>query len=134
MTETSPDRPSLKAFDAYTDRNGQDFGTDSPLDAGIPSRTQADLKSNPDGTAETARIASGTEHQGQDAVDQTEAETPAENLRRISDPSSRSEPDATAQEAIERATAAVGQEETPRHGEDLGKDLGERDGGGRDGK
>jgi hypothetical protein len=128
MTETSPDRPSLKAFDAYADRNGQDFGTDSPLDAGIPSRTQADLKSNPDGTAETARIASGTERQ--DAVDQTEAETPAENLRRISDPSSRSEPDATAQEAIERATAAVGQEEPPRHGEDLG----ERVGGGRDGK
>lgn len=130
MTETSPDRPSLKAFDAYADRNGQDFGTDSPLDMGVPSRTQADLKSNPDGTAETARIASGTERQGQDAVDQTEAETPAENLRRISDPSSRSEPDATAQEAIERATAAVGQEEPPRHGEDFGQ----RDGGGRDGK
>ncbi|GJE69250.1 hypothetical protein [Methylorubrum podarium] len=114
MTETSPDRPSLKAFDAYADRNGQDVGTDSPLDVGVPARTQADLKGNPDGTAETARIASGRERQ--DATDQTEAETPPDNLRRISDPSSRSEPDATAQEAIERATAAVGQEEAPRHG------------------
>ena len=118
MSQTAPDRPSLREFDADADRNGQNFGTDSPLDLGVPSRTQADLKSNPDGTAETARIASGTDRSGasRDAVDQTEAETPEENLRRISDPSSRTEPDATAQEAIERATAAVGQEEPPRHG------------------
>ena len=122
MMETSPNRPSLKEFDADADRNGQDFGTDSPLDLGVPSRTQADLKGNPDGTAETARIASGTDRSGasQDAVDQTEAETPEENLRRISDPSSRTRPDAAAQEAIERATAAVGQEEPPRHGDSEG--------------
>ncbi|MEH3119381.1 MAG: hypothetical protein PGN25_17825 [Methylorubrum populi] len=97
MTDTTRSRPSLKEFDAYADRNGQDLGTDSPLDVGIPARTQADLRSNPDG--------------------QAEAETPKENLRRISDPSTTpAEPDAQAQEAIERATAAVGQEEAPRHG------------------
>lgn len=122
MTQTSPDRPSLKEFDAYADRNGQDFGTGSPLDVGVPSRTQADLKGNPDGTAEAARIASGSDRPSaaHDAVDQTEAETPEENLRRISDPTSRPQPDATAQEAIERATAAVGQEEAPRHGDSKG--------------
>ncbi len=120
MTDNDRSRPSLKAFDAYADRNGQDLGTDSPLDVGLPSRTQADLKSNPDGQAEAARIASGTPLQ--DASEQTEAETPAENLRRISDPStSAPQPDATAQEAIERATAAVGQEEAPRHGDHDGK-------------
>ncbi|GJE73709.1 hypothetical protein [Methylorubrum suomiense] len=119
MTDTDRTRPSLKEFDAYADRNGQDFGTASPLDVGIPSRTQADLKGNPDGTAEAARIASGTP--GQDATDQTEAETPPENMRRISDPSftpspTPSGPDAAAAEAIERATAAVGSEEAPRQG------------------
>ncbi|CAO4174723.1 hypothetical protein [Methylorubrum populi] len=117
MTDNTRSRPSLKEFSAYADRNGQDFGTASPLDVGIPSRTQADLKSDPDGRAEAARIASGLPRQ--DAVDQTEAETPKENLRRISDPStspSPATPDDSAQEAIERATAAVGQEEAPRHG------------------
>ncbi len=114
MTDTDRTRPSLKAFDAYADRNGQDFATASPLDVGIPSRTQAELKGNPDGTAEAARLASGTP--GEDATDQTEAETPPENLRRISDPSTSPKPDAKAAEAIERATAAVGSEEPPRHG------------------
>ncbi|MFY9291455.1 MAG: hypothetical protein WAP03_12270 [Methylorubrum rhodinum] len=114
MTDTDRTRPSLKDFDATADRNGQDFGTASPLDVGIPSRTQAELKGNPDGTAEAARIASGTP--GQDATDQTEAETPPENLRRISDPTNGPKPDAKAEEAIERATAAVGSEEPPRQG------------------
>jgi len=123
MASTDRDRPSLKDFDAYTDRNGQDLGADSPLDVGIPSRTQADLKSEPDGTAETARIASGTP--GEDASDQTAAETPPENLRRISDPSpaepspaepspakpSLAKPSGAAEEAIERATAAVGEDD-----------------------
>lgn len=108
MTETDRDRPSLKEFDAYTDRNGQDLGGESPLDVGIPSRTQSDLMSEPDGTAETARIASGTP--GEDASDATAAETPPENLRRISDPSP-SKPSGAAEEAIERATAAVGQDD-----------------------
>ena len=40
-----------------------------------------------------------------DAVEATEAETPPENLRRISDPSARP----AAAEAIERATAVVGE-------------------------
>lgn len=120
MTDNDRSRPSLKTFDAYADRNGQDLGSDSPLDIGLPSRTQADLKSNPDGLSEAARLASGTPRQ--DAVEQTEAETPKENLRRISDPSSSpasspAKPDPQAAEAIERATAAVGQEEAPRHGE-----------------
>lgn len=120
MSDNTRSRPSLKEFDAYADRNGQDLGPDSPLDVGIPSRTQADLKSNPDGQSEAARIASGTPRQ--DAVEQTEAETPAENLRRISDPStSPPQPDAKAREAIERATAAVGQEEAPGHGGRDGK-------------
>ena len=60
-----------------------------------------------------------------DAVARTEAETRLDDLRRMSDPSSQTQPDATAQEAIERATAAVGQEEPPRHG---------ASDGGRDGK
>lgn len=119
MTDNDRSRPSLKTFDAYADRNGQDLGSDSPLDVGLPSRTQADLKSNPDGLSEAARLASGTPRQ--DAVEQTEAETPEENLRRISDPSTTplkpdAKLDAKAQEAVERATAAVGQEEAPRHG------------------
>jgi len=53
-------RPSLKDFNATADRNGQDLGQDSALDVGLPQRTQADLKSNPSGEAEAARIASGT--------------------------------------------------------------------------
>ncbi|MFJ7438024.1 hypothetical protein ACIQW5_10240 [Methylorubrum thiocyanatum] len=126
MTDTPRTRPSLKEFDADADRNGQDFGTASPLDVGVPARTQGDLKSNPDGTAETARLASGTDRSAaaRDAVDQTEAETPPENLRRISDPSSPTQPDAAAQEAIERATAAVGQEEAPRHRSSQGESDG----------
>ena len=75
----------------------------------------------------------GTDRPGRDAVARTEAETRLDNLRRMSDPSSRTQPDATAQEAIERATAAVGQEEPPRHGESHGSTHGSSDGG-RDGK
>lgn len=118
MTDNTRSRPSLKEFDAYADRNGQDLGAESPLDVGIPARTQAALKRNPDGEAEAARLASGLPRQ--DAVEATEAETPAQNLRRISDPSTTAtSPDGAAEEAIERATAAVGQddgEEAPRHG------------------
>ena len=99
-------RQSLKDFDAYADRNGQDLGQDSPLDVGLPQRTQADLKSDPSGEAEAARIASGTPRQ--DATDATEAETPPENLRRL-----RGENPA-ASEAIDRATAAVGQDDGKR--------------------
>ncbi|GJD55352.1 hypothetical protein [Methylobacterium dankookense] len=107
MTQDSRQRPSLKEFDAYADRNGQDMGQDSARDVGIPARTQADLKSDPQGQAETARLASGTPRQ--DATDATEAETPPENLRRL-----RGESDGAAAEAIECATAAIGQDDEKR--------------------
>ena len=88
-------RPSLKNFDAYADRNGQDIGSDSPLDLGVAARTQHDLNSDPMSEAETARHASGFDHvDSRDGgtiatVEATEAETPPENLRRISDPTPR---------------------------------------------
>ena len=107
MTQDDRQRPSLKDFDAYADRNGQDMGQESPLDVGIPARTQSDLRSDPEGQAETARLASGTPRQ--DATDATEAETPPENLRRL-----RGEGQGAAAEAIERATAAVGQDDGKR--------------------
>lgn len=102
-------RPSLKDFDAYADRNGQGLGQDSPLDVGLPQHTQTDLKSDPGGQAESTRIASGTP--GQDATDATEAETPPENLRRLK---GETDTPAAASEAIERATAAVGQDDGKR--------------------
>jgi hypothetical protein len=99
-------RPSLKDFDPYTDRNGQDLGQDSPLDVGLPQHTQTDLRRDPGGEAEAARIASGLP--GEDATDATEAETPPDNLRKLKGESS------PAEEAIERATAAVGQDDGKR--------------------
>ena len=109
MTDETRDRPSLKDFDAITDRNGQDLGQDSPLDVGIPSHTQADLKGDPAGDAQTARIASGMT--GEDATDATEAETPPENLRKLR---GEGEPGTAIKEAIDRATAAVGQDDGRR--------------------
>ncbi|HEX8416360.1 MAG TPA: hypothetical protein VF641_02035 [Methylobacterium sp.] len=98
-------RPSLKDFDASADNNG-DIGQADPRDVGIAARTQSELRSNPMGEAQSARIASGTP--GEDATDATEAETPAENLKHIGD---ASQPDAKASEAIDRATASVGKED-----------------------
>lgn len=110
MSDQERERPSLKDFDAYADRNGQDLGQDSPLDIGNPARTQKDLKSEPGGEAQAARNASGTP--GEDATDQTEAETPAENLQRIrAGGSGTSIGGEQAQDAIERATAVVGDDE-----------------------
>ncbi|CAA2100168.1 hypothetical protein MBUL_00535 [Methylobacterium bullatum] len=107
---TSASRPSLKDFDAYTDRNGQDLGQDEARDIGLPERTQHDLKSDPSGQAETARIASGTP--GSDATDATEAEVPAENIRAIGDASQKAPaPREDAKEGIDRATASVGTDE-----------------------
>ncbi|GJE39738.1 hypothetical protein [Methylobacterium persicinum] len=102
------ERQSLKSFDPYTDRNGQDLGQESPLDVGLPQNTQTDLKRDPSGQAEAARIASGTP--GQDATDATEAETPPENLRHLRGEGG----DSAAAEAIDRATAAVGQDDGKR--------------------
>ena len=103
------ERPSLKDFDAHADRNGQDLGQDSPLDVGLAQRTQADLKRDPAGDAEAARIASGTP--GSDATDATEAETPRENLEKLKGKTSGG---SDLSEAIDRATAAVGQDDGKR--------------------
>lgn len=112
MTPESSERPTLKDFDAYADRNGQDLGQnlsqDSPRDIGVPERTQGDLKRDPQGQAETARIASGTP--GQDATEATEAETPDANLDRLRGAGQSG----AAREAIERATAAIGQDDGKR--------------------
>lgn len=102
-------RPSLKDFDAHADRNGQDLGQDSPLDVGLAANTQADLKRDPAGDAEAARIASGTP--GSDATDATEAETPPENLKKLQGDFGKG---ANVNEAIDRATAAVGQDDGKR--------------------
>ena len=85
-------RPNLRDFDAYADRNGQDFGQDEARDVGRPAELQHSLQSDPSWQAETVRVAS--EFQRLDSVaggsiasvEATEAETPAENLRHISDP------------------------------------------------
>jgi hypothetical protein len=90
---SKPHRPSLRDFDAYADRNGQDFGQENPRDLARPAELQDALARDPSWQAETARLASG--HARIDSVEggsiatseATEAETPAENLRRISDPS-----------------------------------------------
>jgi len=106
-------RPSLKDFNANTDRNGQDLGQDSPLDVGVAANTQADLKRDPAGDAQAARIASGTS--GSDATDATEAETPPENLKKLQGEFGQT-PDkgSSMGEAIDRATAAVGQDDGKR--------------------
>lgn len=110
MTDEPRQRPSLKDFDAYADRNGQDLGQDDARDIGLPARTQADLKGDPSGEAQTARIASGMK--GEDATDETEAETPPENLRHIGDAAqSAPAPTGATKEALDRATAAIGQDE-----------------------
>jgi hypothetical protein len=106
-------RPSLKAFNANADRNGQDLGQDSPLDVGLAANTQTDLKRAPAGDAQAARIASGTP--GSDATDATEAETPPENLKKLQgDFGTASGKGSNLGEAIDRATAAVGQDDGKR--------------------
>ena len=86
-------RPNLREFDAYADRNGQDFGQDEARDVGRPAELQHSVQSDPSWQAETARIASGYSRLDSvgggsiASVEATEAETPAENLRHISDPS-----------------------------------------------
>ena len=87
------DRPSLDSFNPNVDDNGQFMGQDSPLDIGTPQALQAQLNENPNGPAETARLAS--DRQRLDSIgggsietsEATAAETPPENIRRISDPS-----------------------------------------------
>jgi hypothetical protein len=94
-------RPNLRAFDAYADRNGQDLGQDEARDVGRPAELQNAMETDPSWQAETARIASG--HPRLDSVaggsiasvEATEAETPPETLRHLSDasPSPKTPPD-----------------------------------------
>jgi hypothetical protein len=91
--DSATDHPSLRDFNPHADRNGQDFGQDSPLDVARPDALQKHLNEDPSGPAETARLAS--DRQRLDSVaggsietsDATAAETPPENIKRISDPS-----------------------------------------------
>ncbi|MHB2209871.1 hypothetical protein [Methylobacterium sp. CM6257] len=108
MTEQTG-RPSLKDFGADADRNGQDLGQDSPLDVGLAANTQADLKRDPAGDAQAARVASGTP--GSDATEATEAETPRKNLDTLR---GKGGSGSNLSEAIDRATAAVGQDDGKR--------------------
>ncbi|ARO55025.1 hypothetical protein B2G69_13430 [Methylorubrum zatmanii] len=84
---------SLRDFNANADRNGQDFGQDSPLDVARPADLQRALQEDPGGEAQVARTASDFDRRDSvaggsiESVEATEAETPPENLRRISDPS-----------------------------------------------
>jgi len=111
--EADPKRPSLRDFNAYSDRNGQDFGQDSPLDVARPKELQKHLDEDPSGQAETARLASdrprldSIEGGSIGTSEATAAETPPEHIRRISDPNlpnGKGDPD----KAIERATSGFG--------------------------
>jgi hypothetical protein len=112
MADEKEGRDSLRSFNPYADRNGQDFGQDSPLDVARPKDLQRALNEDPGWQAETARIASDEPRLDSitggsvETVEATEAETPAENLRHISDATlSPADKDATAQ-AIERMSQA----------------------------
>lgn len=104
---TTPEkRPSLRDLDAHADRDGGDLGQDNPLDPGaglgVPSRTQG--QSNSGREAETGRgiVGSGV----------TGAQTPPETLARIGD--ARTDRDggkAARDEALDRATASLGQDD-----------------------
>lgn len=93
--KTTPDtrNPSLRDFDAYADRNGQDFGQDSPTDLARPDELRKALTEDPSWQAEVARVASSQPRldsiQGGsiETSEATAAETPAENIRHISDAS-----------------------------------------------
>ncbi|NNM74664.1 hypothetical protein [Enterovirga aerilata] len=111
---------NLKSFDAYRDENGQFMGQDAPTDLARPGELQRRLNSDPGWEAETARVASGrprldsVEGGSIETSDQTAAETPPENIARISDaagdaggPKLAGESPA-AKEAIERATSGLG--------------------------
>ena len=111
---------NLKTFDAYRDENGQFMGQDAPTDLARPDDLQRRLNSDPSWEAETARGASGfarLDSVGGGSVessDQTAAETPPENIARISDasgdvggPTVAGERTA-ANDAVEGATAALG--------------------------
>ena len=123
MTNENRSRPSLRDFDAHADRNGQNQGQDSPLDVARPANLQRELASDPGWQAETARVASDfarLDAVGGGSVESSEAtaaETPPENLRRISDASltgPTANGDAAAREAIDRATSSLGRDDEGR--------------------
>ncbi|MER2252320.1 hypothetical protein ABS772_20570 [Methylorubrum podarium] len=93
-SKPASEHDSLRDFNAHADRNGQDFGQDSPLDVARPADLQRALQEDPGWEAQVARTASGFDRRDSiaggsiESVEATEAETPPENLRRISDPSS----------------------------------------------
>jgi hypothetical protein len=90
MTDENRSRRSLRDFDPYTDRNGQDNGEDSALDVAHAAATDRQLACNPNGEAETARLASGRPNLGAtdaDGTEATEAEVPRETIERMSNPS-----------------------------------------------
>ena len=87
------DRPSLRDFNPHADQNGQFMGQDSPLDVAHPAELQKHLNEDPNGPAETARLASSLQRRDSleggsiETSDATASETPADNIKRISDPS-----------------------------------------------
>ena len=91
MADPTEGRPSLRNFDAYSDRNGQNQGQDDPLDLARPAHLQRALESDPSWQAEVARLASDRSRIDSiaggsvETVEATEAETPPENLSRIGD-------------------------------------------------
>jgi hypothetical protein len=115
-----PKTENLKSFNAYRDENGQLMGQDEPTDVARPAELQRRMASDPSWQAETARVASGfarLDSVGGGSVetsDQTAAETPPENIARISDPAGDAggpkvageSPEA--KEAVERATSGLG--------------------------
>ena len=108
------DRPSLRDFNPHADQNGQFMGQDSPLDVAHAADLQKQMNENPDGQAETARLASSRQRLDSieggsiETSDATAAETPEENIRRISDPSLPKR-GSDADEAIDRATSSLGE-------------------------
>jgi len=117
MADDKQARPSLRDFNPHADRNGQDFGQDDPLNVARPDDLQRELDCDPQGQAETARLAS--DRSRIDAVsggsigtvEASEAETPPENLKRISDPTLPPLGTSATQDAIDRATSTAGQDE-----------------------
>jgi hypothetical protein len=113
---------NLKSFDAYRDENGQFMGQDAPTDLARPEDLQRRLNSDPSWEAETARNASGFARLDSvgggsiESSDQTAAETPPENIARISDPAGDvggpkvAGESPAAKEAVERATAGLGKD------------------------
>jgi hypothetical protein len=92
MAEPKQERRSLREFNAYADREGENAGRDPEIDLPRAGETQRRMASDPSAEGEIARLASDQSRQdsikgGSIATSEaTAAETPAENIERISDP------------------------------------------------